>query len=416
MPTTITVPVGQRTKSVKFGAPYSPSLSFNPDKKLFYDCSGVLTGMGLTINTAPTPDEVTVGIGSFIQRGVIVNITSAQLVQFPNPTVFPVYLVAENQNEIEGSNVTVLFTQTPASDSCVIAQWLQAPVTEPTIPLKISIREIRDILGGIAQLVIKREHQAAAGGQTVFNLLPNNSYTVGANKIWVFKNGKKLELGIDFTETSPTQVTLTGGAIGGDFMEFKIIRSAPPITSVALNDLTDMTVDLASAVKDTGVLRTAPATAANPLATIQDITSGILAGTYFSMRTKVDSDFSTGSDSYVVVTPQGGGGNWFSETLSIARKYVFFAEATVANNSGTNAQIGIRINGTDHPGTMFHTSNTNLLISANVSAMTSVIVGAGQAITVDLVVHRAYPGGTSVLTANANQPIRLMILRNSNTA
>jgi len=50
-----------------------------------------------------------------------------------------------------------------------------------------------------------------------------------------------------------------------------IFKGAPPITSIALTDLTDVTTDLANGIKDTSVLRIAPTTAANPLATLADV-------------------------------------------------------------------------------------------------------------------------------------------------
>jgi len=280
MPTVITVPIAQRSKSVKFGAAYSPALTFNPDKKLFFHCHGVLFGMGLTVNTVPSPDEVTVDPGAFIQRGIIVELTSAQVVQFPDPLPgVPIYLVAENANEVITSSVTIGFTTAPAAESVIIASW-PAPITTTVfeVPQKLSICEIVATLDSIAQLVIKRHHVVASGGQTVFTVpSPFNDYVLGANKIWVFRNGQKLEIGLDYNETTTSSITLTFGATALDEIELITIRSAPPITSLALLDLTDVTTDLANAIKDTSVLRVSPATAANPLATIADITAAISA-------------------------------------------------------------------------------------------------------------------------------------------
>ncbi len=280
MPTVITVPIAFRTKSIKFGAAYSPALSFNPDKDLFYAMSGVLTGMGLTINTVPTPDEVTVAPGSFIQRGIIVNVTSAQVIQFPDPLPgVPIYLVAENANEVITSSVTIGFTTAPAADSVVIASWA-SPITTTVFeePQKISILEIVNTLNGISKLVIKRHHIVASGGQTVFSVpSPFNDYVLGANKMWAFRNGQKLEQFLDYNETSVSSITLTFGALVGDEMELVTFKSAPPITSIALNDLTDVTTALADAIKDTGALRTNPATLTNFLATIDDVNAAVSA-------------------------------------------------------------------------------------------------------------------------------------------
>jgi hypothetical protein len=313
MPTVITVPIAQRAKSIKFGAAYSPAMSFNPDKNLFYAMSGVLTGMGLTVNTVPVPDEVTVDPGTFIQRGIIVSVTSAQVIQFPDPLPgIPIFLVAENANEVITSNVTIGFTTAPAADSVVIASWA-APITTTVFeePQKISILEIVNTLNGISKLVIKRHHIVAIAGQTVFTVpSPFNDYVLGANKIWVFRNGQKLEHFLDYNETTTSSITLTFGATAGDEMELITLKSAPPITSIALNDLTDVTTALADAIKDTGVVRVTPATLVNPLATIADINAATLAPFRF-MSTKVRTTgtfgFNTGGALLDAPAPDGGG-------------------------------------------------------------------------------------------------------------
>lgn len=280
MPTSITVPVSERTKSVQFGAPYSAALTLNPDKKLQFGCSGVLSGMAITVNTAPNPDEVTVDPGAFIQDGIIVNITSAQVVEMPVSPSFPVYLVAQTSNETFNSSVQILFTSAPPPSSAVIAIWPDAPSypSSPTIPTSLSNCELRDAIDLISSLVIQRERLIAGAGQTLFTLPPTKAYVPGANKLWVFRNGKKLDAFNDYAETSPTQVTLNFGATLGDILEFMVLKSAPPITSVALTDLTDVTTDLANAIKDVSALRVSTATSANPLATMADVTaaSGLL--------------------------------------------------------------------------------------------------------------------------------------------
>jgi len=277
MPTLITVPVGERVKSVQFGAAYSPSLTFNPDKKLFFNCSGVLFGMDITVDTGPTPDEVTVDPGAFIQNGIIVNISNSQLVQVPEPTTFPLFLVAENANEIFNSTVTIQFTTSPNADSAIIAEWPVGPITSPQIPLDLSVCSLRDEIELINKLVIQRDRQVATAGQTIFTLPAEKAYVLGANKIWVFQNGDKKEVNVDYTETDPTTITLTSGATVSDILEFVIFKSEPPITSIALNDLTDVISDLANAIKDTGANRVNPATQSNFLATVDDVTAAVVA-------------------------------------------------------------------------------------------------------------------------------------------
>lgn len=272
MPTTITIPVADRTKSIQYGATYSSALSFNPDKALLVGCSAVLAGMGVTVNTGPVPAEATVAIGAFIQNGIIVSLNAPQTLQFPAaPIAIPLYLVAENDNETFNSNVQILFTTTPAADSVIIAEWLTGIETDFQMPIGVSNCALRDAISGVQMLVIQRDRQVATAGQTLFTLAPGKSYVQGANKIWVYRNGKKLDINNDYAETSTTSVTLFMPCVSGDILEFMIFKGAPPITSIALDDLTDVTTDLANSIKDTSVLRIAPATAANPLATLADV-------------------------------------------------------------------------------------------------------------------------------------------------
>jgi hypothetical protein len=273
MPTMITVPIGQRTKSIQFGAAYSPSLSFNPDKKLLVGCSGILSGLGITVNTVPNPDQVTVDIGAFIQRGIIVDVVSAQVVEVPASPTFPLYLVAENANEVHNSSVQYLFTTTPNADSVIIAEWPIAPITAPVIPVHISNCGLRDAIGGITALMIQRENIVAFGGQTLFTLPAPKAYVLGSNKLFIYRNGKKLEVNNDYSEDSPTQFTLNFGATAGDVFDIIVFQGTPPITSLALLNLTDVTSDLANAIKDPSVLRAALATQLNPLATLADVSS-----------------------------------------------------------------------------------------------------------------------------------------------
>jgi hypothetical protein len=297
MPTVITVPVGERTKSIKFGATYTPNLSFNPDKKLFFGCSGVLTGMGITVDTVPTPDEVTVDPGAFIQRGIIVDVTNPQLLQFPDPLpIVDLFLTAENPSEVFNSSVTLQFTTAPAADSVIIAQWA-APITTTvfTTELKLGICELRDAIDGVLNFVIQRDRQVASGGQMIFTLPAGKEYELGANKLSIYRNGKRLDSSQDYMEDNPNQITLNFGAIAGDVLEFIIIQSEPPITSIALTNLTDVTGDLANAIKDTSALRTL-ATAANPLATLADIPGAIVNGIQLIATSQVTTVFADVTD------------------------------------------------------------------------------------------------------------------------
>lgn len=70
---------------------------------------------------------------------------------------------------------------------------------------------------GISNLT--SENQTAAASQTVFTLV-NGTYTPGNSSLAVYMNGLKLRVGSDYTETSPSVVTLVTGALAGAELDF----------------------------------------------------------------------------------------------------------------------------------------------------------------------------------------------------
>jgi hypothetical protein len=64
----------------------------------------------------------------------------------------------------------------------------------------------------------------ATTGQTVFNLT-TMTYTTGAGALVVFRNGMALLSGVDYTETTPTRVTLTVGAALNDQLLFLTVKN-----------------------------------------------------------------------------------------------------------------------------------------------------------------------------------------------
>jgi hypothetical protein len=65
----------------------------------------------------------------------------------------------------------------------------------------------------------------ATAGQTVFNLT-TMTYSNGTGALIVFRNGLALVSGTDFTESTPTQVTLTTGAALNDQLLFLTVKNA----------------------------------------------------------------------------------------------------------------------------------------------------------------------------------------------
>lgn len=77
-------------------------------------------------------------------------------------------------------------------------------------------------IGGATVLPVSsglaEERFSPAAGQTVFNL-STFSYVQETNSLWVFVNGKKLETGIQYVETSGSSFTLNTASQAGDQVE-----------------------------------------------------------------------------------------------------------------------------------------------------------------------------------------------------
>ena len=62
--------------------------------------------------------------------------------------------------------------------------------------------------------VMNSEAYTASDGQTAINII--NPYTPGTNSVLLFINGVKMVVGVDYTETNSTLLTMTYGLGVGD--------------------------------------------------------------------------------------------------------------------------------------------------------------------------------------------------------
>jgi len=86
----------------------------------------------------------------------------------------------------------------------------------------------------ISAIITRVENQTATAQQTVFTLTIA-TYVPGSNSLSVYRNGLKLVIGVDYTETNSNTVTLTSPAALGDQFEFdagKILTQTLAGTSV----------------------------------------------------------------------------------------------------------------------------------------------------------------------------------------
>lgn len=135
------VPAGNLTKLIATGTPYSPAVSFNPDKKAIFDT--LSTNMGVLAQPAITTDGVNVTVPTgfaFIQSGIIVTLTAPFVVAIPG-IAFPKYVVASNADENPGSAVTIEILAA-ATPPVVLLATLTPNNSTLVFPKAISIRSL----------------------------------------------------------------------------------------------------------------------------------------------------------------------------------------------------------------------------------------------------------------------------------
>ncbi len=76
----------------------------------------------------------------------------------------------------------------------------------------------------------------AIAGQTVFNL--SRTYIPGTNNLFVYRNGLRLIVGQDYSETGYSQITLTAGADNGDEFVFDIGYNYDTAANIDAQDVT----------------------------------------------------------------------------------------------------------------------------------------------------------------------------------
>jgi len=145
------IPSGSIAKSIYTGTPYSPAVSFNPDKKLFFDTHFTTLGVLATSGGPLTTDgvNVTVPAGTvFIQNGIIVKITAPVIVPIGGGG-FPKFVVIDNVDETPGSAVTVAVLPSIAPPQVLLATLDPNALT--IIQAKqISIRALSDRIDAVA--------------------------------------------------------------------------------------------------------------------------------------------------------------------------------------------------------------------------------------------------------------------------
>jgi len=149
-------------------------------------------------------------------------------------TSTPTNMFSDNAGTVAGTTVTLDSRGEPTTFKLI---WLDSTKNYKFI-LKDSSGTTIDtwdnINGGydlpVSQSIFDQQKIVATAGQTVFNL--SSSYTTGFNYISVYKNGARLLITDDYTESSSTSVTLTTGAIANDEYLFVILTPGSSTTAI----------------------------------------------------------------------------------------------------------------------------------------------------------------------------------------
>lgn len=171
------VPSGNRIKSIATGSPYSPSASFNPDKKQFFDTHGTTLGVlsGGPVLTDGTNVTVPTGF-KFIHNGVVIELTAPFVVAIP-VMGFPKYLMASNDSEVPGSNVTIDFSAVATPPNVLLATL--NPDNFTVVQAKqLSIRALRQGLDMVTPLSVEQGGAPVKSGVGELNFVgPNIAVT-----------------------------------------------------------------------------------------------------------------------------------------------------------------------------------------------------------------------------------------------
>jgi hypothetical protein len=172
------VPAGQIQKLVKTGTPYSPAVSFNPDKKAFFDTHG--TTLGVLTGGPLTTDGVNVTVPSgvkFIQNGIIIALTAPFIAPIGGGG-FPKYVVAYNVDETPGSAVTIEVLPSIVAPQVLLAT-LDPNASTIVQVSQISIRALSERIDAVAVDVEQDDVSVKPSAGTLNAIGPNLVATSG---------------------------------------------------------------------------------------------------------------------------------------------------------------------------------------------------------------------------------------------
>lgn len=206
------VPAINTVKSIKTGAPYSPSVSFNPDKKQLFDTQS--TTLGVLAGGPITTDGVNITIPTgftFIQNGIIVKLTAPFVILIPG-ILFPKFIVADNVDETPGSAVTIeiLGSITPPQILCGTITPNNSTIIQAR---QISIRALAAQIDAAA-LDIKQDAAPVQNDASVLNFIGPNALATSPGPGQVDLTVKlDIKEGVTLKTTKTEEISILGVTI-----------------------------------------------------------------------------------------------------------------------------------------------------------------------------------------------------------
>ena len=240
------VPGGDRTKSIATGSPYSPNVSFNPDKSQYFDMAATNLGL-LAGGSSITTDgvNVTIPIGmKFIQNGIVVEIVNNPVLVAIPGGAFPKFVVADNVNETPGTNVTIVI-QSVAPVAPIVTLGTLTPNDTTFVPSKeVSIRALNQRINTNETAITAAALDVEKDGGGVKTDIGTMNFT-GENVSVTDPGGDQVDVAVDL------DIEEEGANVVSETKKINFKGKAVTATTPGAGDA-DVTIDSVT-VKDEGV-------------------------------------------------------------------------------------------------------------------------------------------------------------------
>ena len=162
------------------------------------------TALARAITPTDTILQVTAGTGQYFPQPTLGNYFMLTLVQINNPEVSEIVKCTDRVGDI----LTVVRGQEETQPQIF------------NISDNVELRITADSLNLFSSFIFTNAQQVQTAIQGQFYFTLNFSYDIGTNSLFVYVNGSKQIVNINYSETSTNSVTFVNGLNVGDVIEF----------------------------------------------------------------------------------------------------------------------------------------------------------------------------------------------------